>query len=104
MLWPASVLSITIALNVATAQTFALLLRPRWRPEPERRARSSRSAGEPRHRLLDDRQIDDGREQAEHHTEPPHDVVGAGTLVDKAAEIDAQEAADLMAEERDPEQ
>src|SRR5262245_61779132 len=66
---------------------------------PARRAGSSRRHGLADNRLLNDRQIDDGREHAEQDRQPPHDVVRAGALEQQAAEPDTQEAADLMAEE-----
>src|SRR5206468_2420986 len=62
------------------------------------------SCGWPCHRLLNDRQIDNGRDHAEQHTQPPHDVIGTGPLEQHTTKIDAEEPADLMAEECDAEQ
>ena len=53
----------------------------------------------PQHGLLLDRQIDHRGQYAEHNREPPHNVVGAGALVQQAAHPGAEEAADLVAEE-----
>ena len=63
-------------------------------PGPVKPARSK-----PCDRLLDDRQIDDGGEHPNKDREPPDGVVGAGALEHDAAEQDAEEAADLVAEE-----
>src|ERR1700716_2123725 len=64
--------------------------------------RSGGRDGETLHRLLHDRQIDHSRKHAEQDREPPDEVIGAGALERKAAEQDAEEAADLMAEEGEP--
>src|SRR5215471_17008499 len=53
-------------------------------------------------RLFDDGKVDQRGQHSEQDREPPHCVVGAGVLIGEAAEPDAQEAADLMAEEREP--
>ena len=49
--------------------------------------------------LLADRQIDGGGRDAKRHRQPPHDEIGAGLLVQHAAEPHAEEAADLVTEE-----
>src|SRR5579871_2691912 len=59
---------------------------------------------EPLHRLLDNRQVDHCRQHAEQDREPPHHVVGPGALIGDSADQDAQEAADLMTEEREARQ
>src|SRR5438093_52107 len=59
---------------------------------------------QPSDRLFDDRQVDQRRRHAEEHRQPPDYVVGTGHLERPAAEPDAKEAADLMAEERKAEQ
>src|SRR5215212_10360583 len=66
--------------------------------------RSAGRRGKPLYRLLHDRQIDDRGEHAKQDGEPPDHVVGAGTLERDAAEPDAEESADLMAEESKAEQ
>ncbi len=58
-----------------------------------------RGGGLTHHRLLHDRQVDDGRQHAEQDREPPHDIVGAGLHIRDAAQPHAEEAADLVAEE-----
>src|SRR5262245_60881516 len=65
---------------------------------------SCRGRGWPCDRLLDDRQIDDGRDHPEQHTQPPYNVVGTGPFEQHTAEIDSEEPADLMAEERNAKQ
>src|SRR5690606_16349706 len=60
-----------------------------------------RARAQPRDRLLDDRQVDERGEHAEVHRKPPYEIVGAVDLEGEAAEIDAEEAADLMAEEHE---
>src|SRR3954469_21638953 len=52
----------------------------------------------PQHRLLYNRQIDHGRQYAEHHREPPHDIVRAGALVQQATHPGTKKTAHLMAE------
>src|SRR3546814_15016447 len=51
-----------------------------------------------------DRPVHHGGQHAEHDAAPPHDVVGAGEVEEIAAEPDAEERADLVAEEHDAEQ
>ena len=48
--------------------------------------------------------MDDRREQPERDRQPPHQLVAAGGVVDHAAEPDADERADLVREEHEPEQ
>src|SRR5262249_7629578 len=55
-------------------------------------------------RLLDDRQIDNGGNDPERHTKPPDDVIGASPCEQQSAEINPEEASDLVTEERDAEQ
>src|SRR3546814_18493446 len=61
-------------------------------------------AGEAGDRLLADRPVHHGGQHAEHDAAPPHDVVGAGEVEEIAAEPDAEERADLVAEEHVAEQ
>src|SRR6187549_3508562 len=82
--WPPSDFSITMALNVG-------MMRP---------LRCRR--GHARHRLLDDRQIDQSGDHPERDRSPPDDVVGAGALIQQPAEPDAEETAHLVAEESQP--
>ena len=63
-----------------------------------------RAPPRPRHRLLDDWQVDQRRREAERDAEPPDHVVRASRFVERAAEIDAERAADLMAQEGDADQ
>src|SRR5262249_19040461 len=65
---------------------------------------SGRLRGHAHDRLLHDRQVDERRGDAEEHREPPHHVIGAGALEQVAPEQDAEETADLMAEEGEAEQ
>src|SRR6266404_8294889 len=59
---------------------------------------------QPSDRLFDDRQVDQRRRHAEEHRQPPDNVVGTGHLERPAAEPNAKEASDLMAEEGKAEQ
>src|ERR1700674_3163868 len=86
--WPASSFSIRIALNFATSLSLGLRGGGDWA----------------RHRPLDDGQVDERRQEAERHRQPPYQIVGAGALEHDAAEPDADEAADLVAEEGEAEQ
>src|SRR3546814_13550933 len=61
-------------------------------------------AGEAGDRLLADRPVHHGGQHAEHDAAPPHDVVGAGEVEEIAAEPDAEERAEPVAEEHDAEQ
>src|ERR1700674_5127039 len=86
--WPASSFSIRIALNFATSLSLGLRGGGDWA----------------HHRPLDDGQVDERRQEAERHRQPPYQIVGAGALEHDAAEPDADEAADLVAEEGEAEQ
>src|SRR5829696_4914240 len=66
--------------------------------------RSGGRRGKPLYRLLHDRQIDHGGEHAKQDGKPPDHVIRAGTLERDAAEPDAEESTDLMAEESKAEQ
>src|SRR5512132_3190454 len=91
---PPSPFSTTIALN-------APMLCSRWdlrrRESPRRRQPPAEGL---RFLALDrallDRQVDRGGGDAERDREPPHEVVAAIGLVQHAAEVDAEEAADLV--------
>src|SRR5579885_1321590 len=50
-------------------------------------------------RLFDDRQVDDRRRNAEGNRQPPHRIVAVVMVEHDAAQPDAKEAADLMAQE-----
>src|SRR6266446_5245549 len=88
--WPLSALSITIALNLATACS-STDVPDAIKRDP--RARTSVGSGRarhcPRHRPLDDRQVDGGRGDAEEDRSPPDHVIGAGALEQHPAEPDA---------------
>ena len=81
--------------------------RPRSRPAvttaptaSSRRSVSCRRRRPARGAPLVDRQVHDRGGEAERDRQPPHRVVGAGRLVDRAAEPDADERADLVARGR----
>src|SRR3954469_2810269 len=88
---PLSALSIRIALNVATAKLPDLF--------QGMFSRSGRLRNRSLDRFLHDRKIDQRREHAEQDREPPDRRVGTEPLEHDAAEPDAEEAADLMADE-----
>src|SRR5574338_1541488 len=73
----------------------------RWEPERKRSGGNRLGADD---RLFDDRQVDDGRNDAERNRQPPDHLIGAGALEQHAAQPDAEEATDLMAEESKSEQ
>src|SRR5215510_10701836 len=87
-----SALSIRIALNVPTVTLPDRFL-------PGMFSGSDRLRNRPGYRLFDDRQVDQRREHAEQDREPPDRRIGAVLLEHDAAEPDAEEAADLMADE-----
>src|SRR5689334_19527943 len=101
--WPLSAFSITIALNLATSCS---ALKPICRAR-RRLAQAVRLGGHrcgPRHRALDDRQVDDGGGDAKEDRAPPDHIVGTGYLEHEASEPDAEKAAELMNKEGDAEQ
>src|SRR4029453_7831259 len=64
-------------------------------------SRRLRYRGGPREPLLDDRPVQQGRDEAERDREPPHHVVVALQVEQAPAAPAAEEAADLVAEEDD---
>ena len=72
--------------------------------EQRGRGRDASCRGPLRRAPLADRHVDERRADAQCDAHHPHQVVGAGRLVDRAAEQRARERADLVAEEHDPEQ
>src|SRR5581483_8323476 len=74
-------------------------------PTQNRRSASlGRSLRRALDRLLDDRQVDDRRCDAEGDRQPPHRVIGAEVVEHETAEPDAEETADLVTEEGKAEQ
>src|SRR5262249_15347401 len=111
---PPSAFSITIALNVATRSSRSWNRTYRSTEDRDRRQQYSAVAlspislsggcSGPRHRLLDNRQVDESGHHAEQDGAPPDDVIRAGSLVQQPAQIDSERPAHLMAEERNPDQ
>src|SRR5260370_41425220 len=105
--WPASVLSMTMALKVvmvvlAKALRFCARRRAALKPVQNNSGKpfnlSGRHRGDARDRLLHDRHIDQRREHAEQDRQPPDHIIRAGAVEHDAAEPDAEKAADLVTE------
>src|ERR1700681_4079043 len=90
---PFSALSILIALNVSTHA-----LPDAWLLDFRSLNGLCRLCNWARHRRLDDRQVDQRRQHAEQHRQPPGRRVRPEFLEHDATEQHAEEAADLMAD------